>query len=374
MILQLLARLGLDISGFQTGTKKAESAAARLGGVLNKELKSKIAGLFSAGVIIEAGHRMVEYASKVEDLNDVLGLGTGKVQELDYALGQHGGHLEDLGTLSTKLAEARQAALDEPTGPKAIAFKSMGITEAMLQTSSLGELILKVGDAFKAAKNPQELLAQGMELMGKSAKPMLGAMREGLRELGQQARDAAMILNDETIHAFDELGDHADATNRKLRAAYGNDAAWSMKNIAPTLSKMLEIQIKAVPTFLGGLSVGGLSGGFDALSQMKEDMDKRDETIDALMKKRQADRDAITNAGMTYHSNRPEAPEEMHRYGPSTAGHLNALQQVGAFIGVQPLQDTLKRIDGGIGKVVQNTAATVTELKKPVSSVSDTSF
>jgi len=91
-IFTFLAKLGLDTTDFQTGVKRAQSAASGLGKGINshlgsgfKSLGANMAAAFSVAAVTSFASKVAETAGEIKDLSEFLGVSTDEVQRLQIA-------------------------------------------------------------------------------------------------------------------------------------------------------------------------------------------------------------------------------------------------------------------------------------------------
>jgi hypothetical protein len=225
--LSLFARLGLDATSFNVGLKRASSQTKAFSHEFNSHLKSMVAGAFGVAAIEEAIRRSVEYASKVRDTAAANTISTDAVQEFGFAAKQTSARLEDFTTSLKRLAVARDEALGGGAGGAAMEgrFKRLGVSIADLKTLRLEDLLLKIGDAFHASAAPQELMADGIKIMGRNATAVFPAMREGLRELMEEAKNAGNVIDESTINSLARLGDEFMVLKGRALAGFAEGLA-----------------------------------------------------------------------------------------------------------------------------------------------------
>jgi|GEM_PF-4755239 len=168
---QLLARLGLDTSGFKAGLKDAHSAFSQLAGKIG-------VGLSVAG-IAQYSREITEYGARVFDLGKRYEVSTDDIQKFGNAAEQNGSSLEGVARGFNKLDIAISRALG---GNESIlkSFASLGVTVADLKQLSPEEIMKKLGSSSLNA-------ADMVKVLGKSAlelRPVLQGIADGSIELG----------------------------------------------------------------------------------------------------------------------------------------------------------------------------------------------
>jgi len=211
--MSILARLGLDSSGFQAGVKQAESAAKGLGKSISSELKGQLARAFSVAAVVTAGKAVLNYAGQITDLSDRLGISTDELQRMDYAARLSGTNLETMTGFLEKLSVAREEAL-EGNEKMVESFARLGVSMDDLKNRRLDELIKIIGRTVQAG-NAQSLLPALRDVGGKSAGALIPTFKAGLEETGADAP----IISAEDIAAIDEADHKLSVLAMTLRSA-----------------------------------------------------------------------------------------------------------------------------------------------------------
>jgi hypothetical protein len=220
-MLSLIVRLGFDGKEFANGLAKARAQANHFGAAIGSSLKSRLAGFAAVAAGGFGVKETIDYASKVQDLSERLGVSTGALQELDFAARLTGGTLDDFSTVLQKLAVTRKAALDDPGGDTAVAFQRLGISADQLRSARLEDLLHGIGAEFNGLADPQERIAEMVQVLGRGSPAVFAAMRAGLREAGDEARNLGLVMDAETIRKLDDLGDSFSVLMIRLRVVAG---------------------------------------------------------------------------------------------------------------------------------------------------------
>jgi hypothetical protein len=176
---QLLARLGLDTSGFKAGLKDAHSS-------FEKFARTAGVGISVAG--LAAGTRsIIEYGARVSDLAKRYEVSTDAIQKFGDAAVENGSSLEGVAKGFNKLEIAISRGLG---GNQRIikSFAALGVTLDDLRSLSPEEIMKKLGSSSLNA-------ADMVTVLGKSAlelRPLLQGVADGSIELGG-AIEAGMI-------------------------------------------------------------------------------------------------------------------------------------------------------------------------------------
>jgi hypothetical protein len=192
MIETLLARLGLDTTGFKAELKSAHSAFSSFARQLGLGLS--IAGLG------RVSREIVEYGSRIQDLAERFNVSTTALQQFGNAAELNGSSLEGMAKGFNKLAISVSQALG---GNEQIvnSFAALGITLDDLRSLSPEELMLKIGKSTMNA-------ADFVKVFGRNAnelRPVLAGLADGTIELSD-AIDADLIRKldeaDDALRSF----------------------------------------------------------------------------------------------------------------------------------------------------------------------------
>lgn len=235
-LFSLMAKLGLDITDFQSGIKRSQSLASGLA----KDASSAAAGMakgwlaaaFGAGAIAANLKNAADRAGELADASARLGILPKTLQQFNAAALLAGANLESVTAFFEKLAVAREEALSgsQQGGKLKDAFAIFGVDTTMLQSAKLDDIARKIAAAFKSA-NPQELIGPLKELGGKSSTGLIPAFADGLEETAQRAKDLGLILEDEVVANLDDFGERLDILKEQVNAFFSNMASASIDGI-----------------------------------------------------------------------------------------------------------------------------------------------
>ena len=212
--LSIMARFGMDATGFKAGIKQVESASKGLSRDLNANLKGAIAGAFGTAAIVAAGKATMDYAGQIADLSERLGVSTDALQEMDFAARLTGTNLETFTGFLEKLSVSREEAL-QGNDELRDSFARLGVSLEDLRTKRLEDLTRQIGRAIQGG-DVQQLMPALKGVGGRGAGALAPTFKLGLEEAGQQARSANAIISAEDIAALDEAGDKFSALARTM--------------------------------------------------------------------------------------------------------------------------------------------------------------
>ena len=165
-IFNIFARMTLDSSQFEAGSKRVESMAAALG--------KRIGGYFAAGAVgyglLNFARTIVDTADNIQDLSEQLQITTDEVQELQRVARHAGVDMNKYADALLKVKRLRLEALQGDSGARGT-LSALGVNE---QTDPL-QILRAVGNAT----TPSAILAS-YDLLGARA----GRIKESLKEIG----------------------------------------------------------------------------------------------------------------------------------------------------------------------------------------------
>lgn len=256
--LRMVAELGLNINPFVQGLLKARTEASAFGNSVGKKLgeagssiKGQIAAAFTVGALAGGAKSIIELGGHIEDLHNKIGISRHDVQALDYALGQSGGSIEDVGKAMKSLALAREAALGGDKD-RIEDFKRLAISIEQLKTKDTLELFTDIARYVKNAGDSGQYLTSVLGVMGGKSDAVIPAMRDGIADAIEAFDRLGLAIEDSVVRRLDKVGDEWDQLIRKMK-----------KDVAPFLAGAID-SAQAAPSFLQALFGGGLgSDGFD---------------------------------------------------------------------------------------------------------------
>jgi hypothetical protein len=196
--------LGLDAKEFDARLAAIESKVAAASKGMSKSFGGvSLAGL--AGLGIGAGiESVMNYAARIQDLSDQLGVSTDAIQHFGNAAEKNGSSLEAMGQGFRKLEVARSKALQ---GDQELiqAFQRLGISIFDLAKLKPEELMKKLGASSLDA-------ADTVKLLGKNAlelRPTLIGIADGTIKIGKAIDKIDIKKLKEADDLFKQLGENS---------------------------------------------------------------------------------------------------------------------------------------------------------------------
>lgn len=208
-----------------------------------KDFCKEVGAVAAAGTAATAGifafiKDAAQWADDMNTLSKVTGIGTDELQKFAYA-----SNLVDVSTdtLTGSLTKLTRN-MAEPSKAAAEAFDTLKIKtrDATGELRDRQEVFYEVIDALGKVGNETERDALAMDIFGKSAQelnPLIKGGAERLKELGDEAERAGLILSQETLDGLNEFNDKIDELKAKGDAIKHLAAA----EMTPALDGLLEV-------------------------------------------------------------------------------------------------------------------------------------
>ena len=244
----------LDDTQFQAGLKNMEKGGKRVEGSLvgsfssmAKSIGSSMAAAFTVQAVVGAAKSLLDFVGQLQDQAEALGVSTEKLQGLQGAMSQSGVSAEKftkgMATLNQSIEQAKN-----DTGTARDSFEALGITFANIANDSPDELILKIADGLKNAKDPAAAFSAALDLLGKNNINFVAGLKAGRDEVDKLANSIEKISK-EDVALLAAAGDSIEQFGTKVKVSAINGALG--------LSKYKE-QIKSI-----GLIAAAATGQLD---------------------------------------------------------------------------------------------------------------
>ncbi len=179
-----------------------------------------------AGVAVGLGAAFAKAGLAADDLNTlskVSGLSTAELQKFQYATDLIDVSMETLTGSMTKLTRNMDSAR-RGTKTTQEAFEALGVSYKDDVTGQLRngqDVFDEVITALGQIENETERDAKAMAILGKSAKdlnPLILGGADALRELGNDAERAGLILSQDALDGLNQINDSVDTFKARLKA------------------------------------------------------------------------------------------------------------------------------------------------------------
>ena len=218
------------------GAKKAAGELVTEVGAIGAAATAAVAGLFA----FTSG--AAAWADEVNTLAATTGLGTDEIQKFMYASELIDVDLQTMTGSLSKLTRSMSTASKNAKSDAAAAFDKLGVSfkDATGAMRDREEVFYEVIDALGKIENETERNTVAMSVFGKSAEqlnPLIKGGAETLRELGDEAERAGLILSQDALNSLNAFNDKIDLLKSK-GAAVKNLLASEM---TPALDGLLEV-------------------------------------------------------------------------------------------------------------------------------------
>ena len=204
---------------------------------------SAAAGAAVGGIVALA----VNSGAAADDLNTLskqTGITTEDLQKFKYAADIIDVPLEAFTGSMAKLTRNMAGAKDG-TGPAADAFKTLGVSvkDANGNLRDNEDVFYDTIDALGKVKSETDRDAMSMSIFGKSAQdlnPLILGGADALKTLGQEAKDAGLIMSQDALDGLNEFNDEIDKTKAQVGAAGMKMSATFGEILLPLLKSLAE--------------------------------------------------------------------------------------------------------------------------------------
>lgn len=272
-----------NATSFEAASKRVLSIGDQVGKKLDSSLGAKIAGIFSAGAVASYAKGVIDFADQITDLSNQLGISTDTLQEWGYAAQKNGSKLETVTKYFEALARAREKALSGDLGSQS-SFFNLGVSDSTLKSGSLSQIAAQIASKVKGS-NPQDISASLQDVGGKGATELIPAMKAGLDEMAEAARNAGQVLDADVLERLKALKNETQSWFDLFKVGAAN----IMNVLAPALfnvSDIIKMMFGSVGQFFGTLAGGGSfseakQAAFDKMDEVLKDREAREKNIAA---------------------------------------------------------------------------------------------
>lgn len=194
--------------------KKYSAELVKEFGALGAAATAAVAGLFAFT------KDAAQWADDLNTLSKQTGISTGELQKFAYASDLIDVSTETMTSSLTKLTRNMQSAAEGGTSAAAKAFNDLGIsvTDASGQLRDRQEVFYEAIEALGRIENVTERDALAMNVFGRSAQelnPLILGGAETLKQLGDEAERAGLIIDQTTLNGLNAFNDKIDLLKAK---------------------------------------------------------------------------------------------------------------------------------------------------------------
>jgi uncharacterized LabA/DUF88 family protein len=224
MAFEIFARVLADATGFDAAMRQVQSSASKAGDHISSELGNKLAGLFTVGAVEEGLRRVIEYADDIKNLSVRTGIDVEELQKLDYAATLGNASLESITKAVERFGIAQAKARAEGEGGKTFeAFQRMGISKEQIEnTEDFVNNFYQAGEHIKGAAVDGQLLADMTLVMGKNARELIPAFKDGLSDAAKEAEKIGAVIPEAQILRMAEASDNLKKIWFEIRSLFAD--------------------------------------------------------------------------------------------------------------------------------------------------------
>lgn len=217
-IAKILAKLGLNITEWQTNLTKAQQQANTFASANLMQIKNAVAGAFTVGAIIAFTKHAADAAEQTINVSRALGISTNAFQALSAAAKLSGGTQEDVISMLQKLRKAMGGAAEGSKEMRAN-FTNLGISLEGIGTADPAAVLEKIAKASQGAATDSQKFNDIIQILGRDSLPK---MQEVLNELAEGGLTELEKKYRAVINSAEDL---ANLQNAKQQMEYAGQVA-----------------------------------------------------------------------------------------------------------------------------------------------------
>ncbi len=193
-ILSLLAKLGLDKTGFDAGLADATKRANQFG----TDLKSQLAGAFTIGAVVAFGREILQTGDEIKEMGEQLRITNKEAQEFALAAKLGG---TDVGGFTAQFLKLRGAMADALNG-KENKLEKFGISVADIAKMKPAEAWTRMAKAIDETGLSADRAEKMVDIFGKGAAKAVTSMGDLY-----QAKNGVLMFSDKEIYNMGLVND-----------------------------------------------------------------------------------------------------------------------------------------------------------------------
>lgn len=260
--------------------KKVSAEFGGLGAAATRAatLLTTFGGALSIGAVAAAFKSVVDLQDEMGKLSQRVGIGVESLNELNYAAKLSDVSTEELSTGVTRLT-SKMAEVAKGSKEAAAVFDSLGVkvqnSDGSLRSSE--EVLKDIAQRFSEFSDGATKTAYATEIFGRAGAkliPMLNAGRDGLAEMGDEARALGVVFDEKAAKAAERFNDNL---TRLGQAAQGLKIEL-LQGLVPGLTEITQRFIEARAagiSFIDSLDIAANIRGFGTLEEKIADVQRR---------------------------------------------------------------------------------------------------
>lgn len=256
-----------ELKNLEDAARGANAVLSEVGAVADKVASgadkvaksTKAMSTVAAGALTAIGGMAYKAVTAADDLNTLSkqsGFTTSELQKMEYAADRIDVSMEDITSSAQKLKKNMASGSSSITN----AFEQLGVsvTDTNGEMRDSTEVYWEVINALSQVANETERDQLAMTLLGKGADSLAGIIDDGgaaLRQLGQEAEDAGLIMSQETLDGLNAVNDQLDELKAKASATASTSGAKTLEAAMPVIESVIDA-LGRLLEITGGMSEG----------------------------------------------------------------------------------------------------------------------
>jgi hypothetical protein len=232
---------GIEVR-FSGNTADLEKSVGRAQGAIStfaKTAAASLAGALSVGMFVAAGNAAINYADKIDEMSEKVGMAAEELSALSYAAKVNGVSMEQLQTGLTMLIRSM--------GQGAEKFDALGVSiyESNGQLRSANDVLIDVAQKFSEMEDGVGKSQWALELFGRSGLnliPVLNLGAKGIADATEEARLFGRVISEETAKDAAKFNDNMT----RLQEAMEGIALEITRDLLPSLIDLTEALLEMV--------------------------------------------------------------------------------------------------------------------------------
>lgn len=178
--------------------------------------------MLGGAALITGANRLIDSLSEINDQAQAFGTSAEQLQRLNFFFEQSGASSQEtakgLNVLIQKLEDARQKG-----GEASKAFEKLGISQEQIDSEGTVAILFRMADALKESDGGTREFAAAADILGgKLSAKLIPGLAQGADEMIRMGKSAT-VAADETIKAFDDMGDARDRFFQERKSTLANN-------------------------------------------------------------------------------------------------------------------------------------------------------
>lgn len=256
-----------SLQALEKQAAESNSTLNKMGSVLNNIAegadkvaeKTKGMSIAAGGTLTAIGGAAYKAAVWSDDLNTLAkqsGFSTAELQKMQYAAARID---VDISAITSSAAKMRRNMVST-SAQVGEAWKTLGVSvrDSNGNLRDSNTVFYEVAEALSKVENETERDTLAMMIFGKSADALAGIVDDGgaaLKSFGDEAEEAGLILNQETVDGLNAVNDQIDEMKAKGAATLTKSGAAALQALSPVIDKVIE-SLDKVLSYIGSLDQG----------------------------------------------------------------------------------------------------------------------